>query len=143
MLTHQDWKFGDFSWPTSNLMLMRPEDWHAVWVSWSSAGEGMGWYVNFMRPFGRTERGIQTMDLMLDLIVNHDRSWKWKDVDEFEALAIPGIMTDDEDRHARDEAQAMLGRTEANEPPFCDPWHDWHPSCSWTTPELPDDWHIT
>ncbi len=142
MLTHQDWMFGKFSWPTTNLMLMRSEDWHAVRVSWSSAGKAMGWYVNFQRLSRRTERGIQTMDLMLDLIVNQDRTWKWKDKDEFEALATPGIITNDEARYVRDDAQEMLARIEANEPPLCDPWHDWQPSSSWTTPHLPDDWHI-
>jgi len=142
MLTHQDWMFGDFAWPTSNLMLIRPGDWHAVLVSWTSAGETMGWYVNFQRPFRRTAHGIQTMDLMLDLIVDGDRSWKWKDEDEFEALVTTGIITEVEARHVRAEAHAILARIEANDQPFCEPWHDWRPSPSWTTPPLPDDWHV-
>jgi hypothetical protein len=74
MLTHQDWTFDDFVWPTANLMLLRPGDWHAVWVSWTGTGDAMGWYINFQQPFHRTERGIQTMDLMLDLIVDQDGS---------------------------------------------------------------------
>lgn len=141
MLTHLDWLFADFSWPTSNLILVRPGDWYAVLVSWTGAGECMGWYVNFQRPFRRTERGIQTMDLMLDLIVDQDRRWRWKDEDEFEALVGSGIITDVEAGCVRDAAQAVLRDLDEHEPPFCHPWHDWHPEPSWATPELPDGWH--
>jgi hypothetical protein len=141
MLTHQDWIFDDFVWPTSNLMLLRPGDWHAVWVSWSRTGDNMGWYINFQQPFRRTKRGIQTMDLMLDLIVDQDRSWKWKDEDEFKALVGPGIIGEVEARHVRDEANAVLDRLERNDHPFCDPWHNWRPDPSWTMPVLPDDWN--
>jgi hypothetical protein len=142
MFTYRDWRFADFSWPTRNLMLLRPDDWHAVWVSWTTTGENMGWYVNFQRPFNRTDRGIQTMDLMLDLIVDYDRSWQWKDEDEFQALVTPGIITAAEAGQVRAEAQLVLRRLEADEPPFSEPWHDWRPDPTWSMPRVPDNWLI-
>lgn len=140
MLTQKDWRFADFSWPTSNLMLLRPDDWYAVWVSWASSGERMGWYINFQLPLTRTEHGIQTMDLMLDLIVDQDNSWRWKDEDEFAALAGPGIITDVEASCVRDASRTVLRDIEANATPFCYPWHDWRPEPSWTIPDIPAGW---
>ena len=54
-----------------------------------------GWYVNLQKPFRRTARGFETMDLMLDLVVEVDRSWWWKDEDELETFVVrPGTDTD-------------------------------------------------
>lgn len=141
MLTHQDWLFGDFTWPTSNLMLVRPADWHSTWATWSSAGEKMGWYVNFQRPFERTERAIQIMDLMLDLIVSQDMNWKWKDEDEFEALVSHGLIDGEEAARVRQDARRMIGQVETNGAPFSEPWHDWRPEPSWPLSELPNGWN--
>src|SRR3546814_10598750 len=43
-------------------------------------------------PYRRTARGFQTMDLMLDIVVELDRSWKWKDVEDFEALLVNELI---------------------------------------------------
>jgi len=140
MFIHRDWQFGDFVWPTDNLMLIRPGEPHGVWVSWDEAGRNMGWYVNFQRPVVRTERGVQTMDLMLDLIVDQDLQWHWKDEDEFQALVDPGIIDAVEARCVRDDAETMVRVIESNGPPFYEPWHDWRPAPSWALPELPSGW---
>lgn len=140
MLTHQDWLFGDFTWRTSNLMLLRTGDWHSVWVSWSSLGEKMGWYVNFQRPFQRIQHGTQTMDLMLDLVVGQDMTWRWKDEDEFETLVSHGLIDGEEAARVRQEAASVIKQIEANKAPFSEPWHDWRPDPSWPLPELPEGW---
>lgn len=140
MFTHQDWRFSDFTWQTSNLMLLRPGEWHAVWVSWNGAGESIGWYVNFQRPFTRTGQAIQTMDLMLDLLVKRDMNRRWKDEDEFEALVSRGIIGDEEAATVRQEAAGVIERIEASAPPFCEPWHEWLPDPAWGKPALPEEW---
>ena len=73
-LTRRDWPLEDAAWDVSSLMLHREGDWHAVWLSFLESGEQWGWYVNFQEPYRRTERGIQTMDLALDIIAEPDRS---------------------------------------------------------------------
>src|SRR5262245_207062 len=46
------------------------------------------WYVNFERPIEWRPRGYDTLDYLLDLVVLPDRTFQWKDVDEWEwALA--------------------------------------------------------
>jgi len=135
-----DWVLADFSWDVSTLVLVRPEQWHAVGVSWRETGEDWGWYINFQRPIVRTARTVQTMDLMLDIIVEPDRRWKWKDEDEFAALVSNGVIDAKEAEHVWEEALRVIGQIEANEPPFNESWHDWRPDPTWPVPELPVGW---
>jgi hypothetical protein len=135
-----DWTYAESTWDVDTLQLLRPGDWHAVWVSWLPGGEHWGWYVNLQRPLARTPLGFATMDLMLDVIVEPDRTWRYKDEDELETLVVAGILDAGTDRRVRDEARRVIGQAERGEPPFSEPWPDWRPSRDWTLPELPAGW---
>jgi hypothetical protein len=60
------------------LQLQRPGDGYAVWAR-RSGGEFTDWYVNFQEPMRRTDRGLDTLDQELDLLLPADgspyRSW--------------------------------------------------------------------
>src|SRR5262249_24542348 len=43
-----------------------------------------GWYVNLQEPLRRSPVGFDTDDLVLDIWVEPDGSWHWKDEDELE-----------------------------------------------------------
>jgi hypothetical protein len=135
-----EWCFRELEWEVDTLWLMREGDWHAVWVSWLPGGERWGWYVNLQEPFRRTPRGFATMDLMLDVIVNPDRTWHWKDEDELAVFVERGAFDAALARKARAEGLEVARRAENGEPPFSEPWHDWRPDPEWTTPELSDGW---
>lgn len=136
----RDWVLADFSWSVSNLIMLAPGSWHAVWIGWDERGDGIGWYVNFQRPYARTIRGLQTMDLMLDMLVDRDRRWRWKDEDEFGALRDMGLITDAEEWHIRSDVPAVLQAIEREDGPFQTRWFDWRPDPSWRLPVLPEDW---
>jgi uncharacterized protein DUF402 len=135
-----DWVFVDAVWDVATLVLMRPGDWHAVWVSWLDGGRHWGWYVNLQKPFRRTGRGFETMDLMLDLVVEVDRSWWWKDEDELETFVALGVFDRSLAELVREEGLRVARRAERNEPPFSEPWPEWRPDPSWRIPELPPSW---
>ena len=140
-LENGDWLFSDSAWDVSMLWLLREGDWHAVWLSFLESGKQWGWYINFQEPYRRTKRGIQTMDLALDIIVEPDRSsWRWKDEDEFELFIERGLISPEVARRVRDEAELILRRVERDESPFDSEWPHWTPDPSWPTPELRDDW---
>ena len=145
-LSRCDWVLGDFSWPGHTLCLMEEGEWHEVRVAWRESevsGEPWarwGWYVNLQEPFRRTARGVQTMDLMLDVLVGEDRQWQWKDEAELEALVAHGLVERAVARRVRDEALRVAARAERAELPFSEPWHDWRPDPSWPLPELPAGW---
>jgi hypothetical protein len=135
-----DWVFRDAEWDVSTLVLLREGDWHAVWVSWLDTGEQWGWYVNLQLPTRRTERGLETMDLMLDVTIELDRTWRWKDEDELEVFVRRGVFDPAIAERVREEGLRVARRAERNEPPFDGPWPDWRPDPSWTLPELPAGW---
>ena len=138
-LARRDWPLEDAAWDVSSLMLHREGDWHGVWLSFLESGEHWGWYVNFQEPYRRTERGIQTMDLALDIIAEPDRSsWRWKDEDEFALLIEHGVLSAEVAARVRQEAETVIGRIERDEPPFDSAWPRWKPDPAWELPELPE-----
>jgi Protein of unknown function (DUF402) len=139
-LERREWVFTDSEWDVSTLVLMRPGDWHALWVSWLNGEEHWGWYVNLQEPFRRTERGYETMDLALDVIIELDRSWRWKDEDELDLFVKRGVFGEGVATRIRDEGLRVAQRAERNEWPFDAPWPDWRPDRSWRAPQLPEGW---
>jgi len=141
-LLYRDWVLKDFTWNVSALVLVTAGNWYAIWVSWHESGEPWGWYINLQRPFRRTASGLQTMDLMLDVLVNLERQWQWKDEDEFDALLHMRLIDEREASNVREAAQRVIQDVEANRPPFSEPWHTWRPDPTWAIPELPAGWDL-
>jgi hypothetical protein len=139
-LVSGEWVFVDTVWDVSTLVLVRADDWHAVWVSWLDDGSPWGWYVNLQRPARRTRLGLETMDLALDVLIANDRTWRWKDEDELETFVAMGVFDGELAKRVREEGLRVARLAERNEPPFSDPWPDWRPDSEWPTPELPAGW---
>ena len=96
------------------------------------------WYVNFERPPLWHTSGWDTMDLALDLVVEPDGAWRWKDEDEYAQCRRLGLFTDAEHAalgQAREEAVALV---EARAGLFgADPAERWLPDPAWPRPRLP------
>jgi hypothetical protein len=84
--------------PTTHWVL-EPRPWHSTHVlSWWSPGEAystwlfweeknwrfMGWYINMQSPFSRTSIGFDATDDILDVWIERDGTWAWKDSDELD-----------------------------------------------------------
>lgn len=141
-LTLLDWVHVDNEWDVDSLWLMREGDWHATWVCWRE-WELWGWYINLQEPFTRTPLGFQTMDLELDVVIEADRSWRYKDRDEFEMLAGRGLIAPERAAAARSEAERVLENLRADAPPFSEDWASWRPDPAWRPPVLVDGWDAT
>jgi hypothetical protein len=139
-LERREWVFTDSEWDVSTLVLVRPGDWHATWVSWLDGNQHWGWYVNLQEPFRRTKQGYETMDLALDVIIELDRTWRWKDQDELDLFVERGVFGEALAARVRDEGLRVAQRAERNEWPFDAPWPDWRPDRSWEVPQLPGGW---
>ena len=137
-----DWVFVERTWDVDTLMLMRAGDWHAVWVSWLPDGAHWGWYVNLQEPFRRTPVGIETMDLVLDVIVDPDHTWQWKDEDELDEFVALGVFEPQLVERLRAEALGAVHRALRGEPPFDDSWLGWRPEPAWPPPRLPERWNV-
>jgi len=140
-LASGEWALADSAWDVSTLWLLRLSDWHSIWVSFLPNWEQWGWYVNFQEPSRRTERGLQTMDLALDILVEPDcSSWRWKDEDEFDLFLARGVFTPEVGSRVRDEAATVIERLGRSDPPFDGDWREWRPDPAWGIPELPAGW---
>lgn len=124
------------------LTLTPPDSWHSVWLFWTAAWKFETWYVNLQAPIRRMSRCILVRDYALDIAVESDMSWSWKDVDEFEELIDRGFFTESQISSIQVEAGRMIQTIENKGSPFSDGWENWRPDTNWPIPEVPEDWYI-
>jgi len=128
------------------LKLIPPNAHHSVWWFRDDAGTFANWYVNLEEPGVRwddgTLAGIDMVDQDLDIVVEPDRTWWWKDEDEFlERLALPEHYWVRDEAAVRAEGERVIKRIESGEFPFDGTWCDYRPPESWILPpELPEGW---
>jgi hypothetical protein len=120
------------------LMVSRPDDAHSIWLFWTPDGAFDGWYVNLEEPRRRVRDGVVTRDQFLDLIVEADGSWRWKDVDDLPAAVDAGLMTDAEVTEVWAEGRRVLAERGRLLPTG---FEDWRPNADWPLPMLPEDWN--
>lgn len=139
LLAAGDWIFVDACWDVSTLVLMRAGEWHATWVSWLDDDSQWGWYVNLQEPFRRTRRGFETMDLVLDVLVDNDRTWRWKDEDELATFVRARVFDAKLAGRLRAEGLRVVRRAQLHESPFDVDWRPWRPPAL-STPQLEPGW---
>ena len=134
----EEWVSGDYH----VLTLTPPDCWHSVWLFWTVDWKLETYYVNLQAPIRRTSRCILVRDYALDIAVEPDMSWSWKDVDEFEELIIRGFFTESQISSIHHEADRMVQAIENRGAPFSDGWENWKPDTTWPVPEVPEGWRI-
>ena len=120
-----------FAWPANSaaVLLFYGSDWSAS-----------HWYVNLEDPLRRSPVGFDTLDHKLDVIVELDGSWRWKDEDQFAEIIERGLLAPEEETLLRAEAQDAVRRIAERERPFDRDWFGWRPDPAWPTPTLPVGW---
>ena len=120
-----------FAWPGSSaaVLLFYEEDWSPS-----------HWYVNLEDPLRRSPVGFDTLDHKLDVIVELDGTWRWKDEDEFDDIIERGLLPPEDAAPLREEAEGAVRRILERRPPFDRDWSGWRPDPSWPEPTLPEGW---
>jgi predicted RNA-binding protein associated with RNAse of E/G family len=134
---------GELTWTGSHvLVFMPPGAAHSIWWFFGPDGGFRGWYGNLEAPYTRWDGGVDTEDYALDLWVDADRTWRWKDEDEFAArTGLPGFWTADEAASIRAEGEKLIKLAEAGEFPFDGTWCDLAmPAPDWPPLQRPADW---
>jgi predicted RNA-binding protein associated with RNAse of E/G family len=121
-----------FAWPANSA---------AVLLLYGSDWSPSHWYVNLEDPLRRSPVGFDTLDHKLDVIVELDGSWRWKDEDQFAEIIELGLLDPEEETLLRAEAQDAVRRIAEHEVPFDRDWFGWRPDPAWPTPTLPDGWN--
>jgi hypothetical protein len=128
------------------LKLIPPGAAHSVWWFWGDSGGFAGWYVNLEEPGVRWAdgdfAGIDIVDQDLDMWVEPDRSWMWKDEHELaERLRFPDHYWVPDPDGVRAEGERLIPLIERGQFPFDGTWCDFTPDAdSLAPPTLPVGW---
>ena len=77
-----------FAWPGNSA---------AVLLFYGSDWSPSHWYVNLEEPLRRSPVGFDTLDHKLDVIVELDGSWRWKDEDQLVDIIERGLLDPQEE----------------------------------------------
>lgn len=110
---------------------------NTVEVYWDEDWALHGWYLNLVAPVRRSAVGFDTTDWVLDVWVDPDGTWRWKDEDELEQAIGLGVFDDEAAAHVRRAGEAAIAAR-----PWPTGWEGWRPDPAWAPPALPDDWHV-
>jgi predicted RNA-binding protein associated with RNAse of E/G family len=135
-------ELGELTWHGSHvLVFMPPHAAYSVWWFFAPDGSFTGWYGNLEEPYTRWPGGVDTVDHALDLWVEPDRTWRWKDEDEFTKLiGHPVFWNTEQAAQIRAEGERLIKLVEAGEFPFDGTWCDERPDPGWPTLVRPDGW---
>ncbi|MEV5887604.1 DUF402 domain-containing protein [Streptomyces sp. NPDC052020] len=128
---------------TGVLKLARPGEPWSVWLFWEPGWRFKNWYVNLEEPLARWSGGVDSEDHFLDISVQPDGRWHWRDEDEFAQAQRDGLMDARLAERVRRAGRSAVEVIRAWGPPFRDGWQDWRPDPSWPVPSLPEDWDRT
>lgn len=144
MLLRWDGGHEDAKWSRARvLILYKPGAAHTLHLFWDDASLAfLGWYVNLEAPWRRTPIGFDTLEQLLDVVLEPDlSSWKLKDDDELQWAVERGDFTPDGAAAIRTEASRAIDLVLRSVPPYGRQWMSWRPDAAWRVPVLPASWH--
>jgi uncharacterized protein len=130
------WLLGDGTWgPNHTLLVTAAGAAHSIWHFWSTDWDFLGWYVNLQTPLVRTQVGFDTVDHVLDLVVEPDGTVSWKDEAELAVAVEVGRFSASDAAAIRAEGERVLAAR-----PWPTGWERWRPDPAWPIPGLPTGW---
>ncbi len=127
------------------LKFMPPGEPWSVWWFWTPVGTFRNWYVNLEDPGVRWDdgdpAGVDTADRALDVVVDPDLNWHFKDEDEFaERTGHPLFWDATQAQAIRADGVRAVRPAGAGAFPFDGTWTHFQPDPRWDAPALPDGW---
>ncbi|MEV6963691.1 DUF402 domain-containing protein [Hamadaea sp. NPDC051192] len=109
---------------------------YSIRFFFSPAGDFLNWYANLevpAVPWRSAElAGLDTVDWDLDVWIEPDRSWRWKDEEEFaERLRLPDHYWVDDEQRVRQAGLEVIKLVEAGDFPFDGTWTGFRPDPDW------------
>ncbi len=122
-------------------MLQRPGEAHAIWHFWEGPEHRFaGWYVNFQRPFVRTDVGYDTADLELDIWLPAEGGWHWKDAELLPDRVAEGRFSQTEAEEIEELGRRFAAELDAGRRWWDERWCSFEPDPAWVVPALPRGW---
>lgn len=139
---NDDWDVERYTWRLNRLLiLLQPEKYYATIFFWNDASnEFLCHYINFQLPFTRNFFAINTLDLDLDIVINPDFSFEWKDIDDYQKAVDHGAFFPEWIEGIEQAKPEVFAKLEKRQYPFDGSWLDWRPDSAWSPPQLPEHW---
>jgi hypothetical protein len=123
-------------WRFHHLLWLVPQDEaHMFGLKWAEDWRFVGWYVNLQTRVAVTPLGFDTCDLALDVEVEPDGTWRWKDEDDFAEAQALGVLDEAAAAAVRSEGERVVAKR-----PWPTGWEDWRPEPDWRPLRLPEGW---
>ncbi|HEX2993883.1 MAG TPA: DUF402 domain-containing protein [Anaerolineales bacterium] len=137
-----DWDLSDYIWHTNRvLLILEPGKYYSTNLFWNhETNEFIGYYINFQSPYRRHHRGIDALDLELDIDIDPELVFGWKDVDDYQKAIRCGIIPPECVKGIEAAIPEITNRLGKRQYPFDGSWLDWVPDPSWSPPPLPEGW---
>ncbi len=134
----------EFTWHTNRLLIfLEPEKYYACILFWEQASDRFdSYYFNFQLPYRRSPCGFDTLDLDLDLVVDPQFNWEWKDEDEYQEGIRQGGIQEEWVQGIQRSIPEVLERIEQRRYPLDGSWLTWRPDPRWPLPRLPEGWQV-
>ena len=138
----KDWKLENYAWRDNRLLiLLEPDKYYSTMHFWrADTNDFLCYYINFQLPFQRSHDGIDTLDLDLDLVIQPDFSFRWKDEDDYQKAIDNGVITLEWTQEIEIAKKEVLDKLEKRQYPYDGSWLNWMPDPGWSPPRLPENW---
>jgi len=134
------WTLHESMWHTHRAVWITPIGAaHSIGHFWDAvSGRFVGWYVNLQDPLRRSTIGFDTWDHVLDVVVDPDMTWHWKDEDQLRDAVSLGLFNVEQAAAIRAEGERVVASLGKRLPTG---WEEWQPDPAWPALTLPDEWH--
>jgi len=132
----------EFGWLSNRvLMFLKPEKYYSCYLFWNQqTGEFGSYYINFQLPYRRSHCGFDTLDLELDIVIDPQFHWKWKDEDNYHEGIREGCIQSEWVKGIEQSQEEVLDIIHQRRYPLDGSWLSWCPSPTWTPPRFPERW---
>jgi uncharacterized protein DUF402 len=134
----------DFSWERNRMLIfLEPQKFYSCYLFWDHAsGQFLCYYINFQLPYRRSHCGFDTLDLDLDIVIDPQYHWEWKDEDEYQAGIREGGIQDEWVKGIEKSKEDVFDRIDKRSYPLDGSWLHWEPIPIWLPPKLPERWQV-
>jgi hypothetical protein len=132
----------EYTWKTNRVLgFLEPEKHYSCMMFWDQETDSfVGYYINFQLPYQRSHCGFDTLDLDLDIVIDPQYNWQWKDENDYQhGIQVGGIHAEWVMGIEKDQPE-VFKRIKERSYPLDGSWVNWRPDPAWQPPRLLKDW---
>jgi protein associated with RNAse G/E len=134
----------EFAWQRNRILIfLEREKYYSCSLFWDHGADLFTcYYINFQLPYRRSHCGFDTLDLDLDIVIDSQYNWKWKDEEDYRDGIREGGIRDEWVKGIEQSLADVFDRIHNRSYPLDGTWLPWRPDPTWVPPELPERWRV-